>query len=43
LRDGALIIKTTVKKLESLKPSGLNYGFLIEATTFKCVAAEKEK
>ncbi len=43
LRDGALIIKTTVCRLESLKPSNLTYGFLVEDTTFKAMPTEQHR
>jgi vesicle-fusing ATPase len=43
LRDGALIIKTTVTRIDSLKPSSLTYGFLVEDTLFKAMPAEKDR
>lgn len=43
MRDGALIIKTTVSRIDSLKPSSLTYGFLVEDTSFKAMPAEKDR
>ena len=43
MRDGALIIKCTVKNFDSMKPSNLTYGQMVEDTTFKAVPAESNK
>jgi hypothetical protein len=43
LREGRLILKTTITRIESIKATGLTYGFLIEETMFKCVPHENAK
>lgn len=43
LRDGALIIKTTVNRFDSIKPSKLTYGIMIEDTEVRAIPAERDK
>ena len=43
LREGRLILKTTITRIESIKSTGLTYGFLVEETMFKCVPHENAK
>lgn len=38
-----MIIKTTVTRFDSLKPSKLTYGILIEDTQVKATPSEKDK
>jgi hypothetical protein len=43
MRNGALIMKVTVTKLESLQPSSLTYGMLVEDTCIRSFTAENNK
>jgi vesicle-fusing ATPase len=43
MRNGALIIKCTVQRLDSMKPSNLTYGQMVEDTVFKAVPSESNK
>ena len=38
-----MILKTTITRTESIKSTGLTYGFLVEETMFKCVPHENAK
>ena len=43
MRQGNMIVKITVTKLDSLTPSNLTYGNLVEETNCKCYPAEAHK
>lgn len=43
MRDGKIVLKVTVNKIESLKNSPLSYGNITEVTIFKCAVSEKAK
>ena len=43
LREGRLILKTTITRIESIKSTGLTYGFFVEETMFKCIPHENAK
>ena len=43
LRMDQLIFKLTVLRFDSIKPSSLRYGSMIEDTIYKCVVADKDK
>jgi len=43
MRDGLIVLKVTVNKIESLKNNPLTYGNITEVTIFKCVVSEKAK
>jgi len=43
MREGQLIIKSTVKRFDSMKVSNLTYGLLVEDTQFKAMPAESNK
>lgn len=43
MREGGIVLKVTVNKIESLKNSPLTYGNITEVTIFKCVVSEKAK
>lgn len=43
LRGGALIVKVTIVKIESITPSNITYGICVEETAFKCYPAESHK
>lgn len=43
MREGKLVIKVSVNKIEGLKSNAQPYGNIIETTIFKCLVSEKAK
>lgn len=43
MRQGNMIVKVTVTKVESLTPNNLTYGNMVEETNVRCYPADAHK